>query len=91
MVTPVPFPLMDAPRFPVCEPLDHPVKELSSNPAPGMVVADTDVEKPKIERSKKNTDGTAIITAGLLTRRRRTNMEPPSKSLQFYHLLVANN
>jgi hypothetical protein len=36
MVTPVPPPLIDAPRFPVCDPLDQPVKVLSSNPASGM-------------------------------------------------------
>jgi hypothetical protein len=36
MVTPVPFPLIEAPRFPVCEPLDHPVKVLSSKPAFGI-------------------------------------------------------
>jgi hypothetical protein len=36
MVTPVPFPLIDAPRDPVCDPLDQPVKVLSSNPAFGM-------------------------------------------------------
>ena len=36
MVTPVPPPLIDAPRVPVCDPLDQPVKVLSSNPASGM-------------------------------------------------------
>jgi hypothetical protein len=36
MVTPVPPPLIDAPRFPVCDPLDQPVKVLSSNPAFGI-------------------------------------------------------
>jgi hypothetical protein len=40
MVTPVPFPLIEAPRFPVCEPIDQPVKVLSSNPASGI---ETDV------------------------------------------------
>jgi hypothetical protein len=37
----------------------------------------TGAEKPKIDTSKRNTEGTAIINAGLLTRRRRTNMGPP--------------
>jgi hypothetical protein len=51
----------------------------------------TGAEKPKMLKSRKKTDGIAMIAAGLLKRRRRTNMEPPLKSLQFYHLLVANN
>jgi hypothetical protein len=32
----VPFPLIEDPRVPVCDPLDQPVKVLSSNPASGI-------------------------------------------------------
>jgi hypothetical protein len=39
-----------------------------------MVVADTGAEKPKIDRSKKNTEGTAMMAAGLLKRRRLRNI-----------------
>ena len=47
-------------------------------------------EKPKMLKSKKKTEGTAMMAAGLLIRRRRTNMGPPLKSLQFYHLELSN-
>jgi hypothetical protein len=51
-------------------------------------VARTGEEKPKNARNRKNTEGIAMTAAGLLIGRRRTNMEPPLKSLQFYHLEI---
>jgi hypothetical protein len=60
-------------------PFSQPVKVPSSNPALGKESARTGEEKPKIDTSKRNTEGTAFINAGLLTRRRRTNMGPPLK------------
>ena len=44
-------------------------------------------ENPNIDKNKKNTEGTAMIIADLLTRRRRIFMEPPkgtSNSNTFY-------
>jgi hypothetical protein len=79
MVTPVPLPVMVLPNSPDWLPFSQPVKVPSSNPASGKESAWTGAEKPKIDTNKRNTEGTAIINAGLLTRRRRTNMVPPLK------------
>ena len=47
-------------------------------------------ENPNIDKNKKNTEGTAMIIADLLTRRRRIFMEPPKRDLQFYHFSKFN-
>jgi hypothetical protein len=65
---------MVLPRLPDWLPFSHPVKVPSSNPALGKESARTGEEKPKIERRRKNTEGTAIMAAGLLKRRRLRNI-----------------
>jgi hypothetical protein len=60
MVTPVPPPLIDAPRLPVCDPLDQPVKVLSSKPASGI-----EIEVAFAFGDETNVDTNAIINAGI--------------------------
>jgi hypothetical protein len=74
MVTPVPLPVMVLPNVPDWLPFSQPVKVPSSNPASGKESARTGEEKPKIERRRKNTEGTAMTAAGLLKRRRLRNI-----------------
>jgi hypothetical protein len=61
MVTPVPPPLIDAPRVPVCDPLDQPVKVLSSNPAFGI-----ETEFAYAYGDDTNADTIEIIKAGII-------------------------
>jgi hypothetical protein len=61
MVTPVPPPLIDVPRVPVCDPLDQPVKVLSSNPAFGI---ETEVALAYDEDT--NADAIDRINAGII-------------------------
>ena len=72
MVTPVPPPLIDAPSVPDCEPLDQPVKVLSSNPASGM-----ETEVAFAYGDETNVDTNAIINAG-------TNAQEPFLNLMFF-------
>jgi hypothetical protein len=60
---------MVLPNSPDWLPFSQPVKVPSSNPALGKESARTGEEKPKIEKRRKNTEGTAMIAAGLLIRR----------------------
>jgi len=70
MVTPVPLWVIELPRVPVWEPLFHPVKELSSNPASGIGVSPVALTKPKDPKTAENPiEKTAIIVL-----RRRTFM-----------------
>ena len=61
MVTPVPPPLIDTPRFPVCDPLDQPLKVLSSNPAFGI-----ETEVAYAYGDDTNADRIEIIKAGII-------------------------
>jgi hypothetical protein len=65
---------MVLPNVPDWLPLLQPVKVPSSNPASGKESAWTGAEKPKIERRRKNTEGTAMMAAGLFMRRLPPNI-----------------